>query len=118
MRPQTAARPSIFINVAAWVLLLLVALAGLVALFSAGGTMPQVFKLGKLELRTTSTAVIVMVIASLPLWMLLRYAVRGKVTLYENDTAWIGENAQLLEILTAIVGLAGICTLIWMWLYR
>lgn len=111
------AKPSIFVNVAAWVLLLLVALAGVVALFSAGGVMPQVFKLAKFELRTTSTAVVVMVVAVMPLWMLLRFALSGRVKLYDDSAnprhAWIEENAQILAIFSLVVGFVGGCALLW-----
>lgn len=116
---QQTENPSIFINVAAWLLLCLVFLAGLVALFSATGAITQIFKIGDLEVHTTSTAIMAMVIASVPFWSILHYALRGKIILFEYaPQPWMEEHAQLLEVYTAIVGIGGACILLYLWLWN
>lgn len=113
---RRGAKGSIFVNVTAWVLLSLVVLSGLVGIFSAAGSIGQVFRLGRLQLRTTSSALIVMVVAMLPLWALLHYAILGKIRLFEAPSSWLERNGQLLELLSLALGLLGICGLLWLWL--
>ena len=114
MPRRQRAKTSIFLNVAAWALLALMLLAGAVALFSTAGLTSQEFKLGKLAVRTTSTAIIVMVISSVPLWAILHFALTGKIRLFEtDDTTWIERNARLFEATALILGLVGIAVMIW-----
>lgn len=92
--------------------------SGISALFSVAGVTAQEFKLGKLELKTTSTSVLVMVIASVPLWTILSYALRGKIQLFDDATnppgSWIERFGPTLRIVSGLVALVGIATLIWL----
>jgi hypothetical protein len=107
-------QPSILVNAAAWLLLFIIALAAGVALFANTGTTLQSLKIVKVDLHTTSTAVIVMIDSAAVLWLVLRYARQEKIRLYDASSApWIETNAQALQLCALIIGLAGICFLIW-----
>lgn len=114
---RDSTKPSVFMNVTAWIFLSLMVAAGVVALFSASGATAQVLKVSKFELRTTSTAVLVMVIAAAPLWLILRFALAGRVRLFDDAAnpprSWIEEHWQVLEIIAIVLIVVGIGTLVW-----
>lgn len=113
----TDGRPSLFINIAAWLLLVMVIASGIAALLSWTGAFPQMqmLRISKFEMRTSSTALLVMVMASIPLWTILHYALRGKVLLFDPGAntrdGWLSAHAQMLEILTAVLGVFGFVAL-------